>query len=220
MTHFLFLEKGAQMRDTQRAPREKVAGDSAPAVPLRPGEPTDSVAGPGLLYLVLPMGDGYRVFRAPLEEVADLPMPADREGGQGRADSLERFLASANGEVLGRLRAPSRRVPSARRESASSQLPEHFGEVEIDVAARVVHRRGEVIPLAPMEFDLLLSLTRRDGAAASRRDLLREVWGTTKAVSLRTVDTHVSNLRRKLEDDPSSPRHILTVKKVGYRLQR
>ena len=78
MTHFLFLEKGAQMRDTQRAPREKVAGDAAPALPIRPGEPTDGAAAPGLLYLVLPMGDGYRVFRAPLEEVADLPVPADR----------------------------------------------------------------------------------------------------------------------------------------------
>jgi DNA-binding response OmpR family regulator len=71
-----------------------------------------------------------------------------------------------------------------------------------------------------MEFDLLLALVRRNGAAASRRDLLREVWGTTKAVSLRTVDTHVSNLRRKIEDDAAHPRYILTVKKVGYRLQR
>jgi DNA-binding response OmpR family regulator len=70
-----------------------------------------------------------------------------------------------------------------------------------------------------MEFDLLLALLRRRGAVASRLDLMREVWGHQAAVLSRTVDTHVAELRRKLEKDPAAPRHILTVRKAGYRLQ-
>jgi DNA-binding response OmpR family regulator len=71
-----------------------------------------------------------------------------------------------------------------------------------------------------MEFDLLVALLRRRGAVASRVELLKEVWGHSSAVLTRTVDTHVGELRRKLEADPSTPRHILTVRKAGYRLAR
>jgi DNA-binding response OmpR family regulator len=70
-----------------------------------------------------------------------------------------------------------------------------------------------------MEYELLLALARRRGAAASRLELLREVWGYAAAAASRTVDTHVFELRHKLEDDPAHPRHILTVWKVGYRMQ-
>ncbi|MDQ3488917.1 MAG: helix-turn-helix domain-containing protein [Acidobacteriota bacterium] len=69
-----------------------------------------------------------------------------------------------------------------------------------------------------MEFDLLVALLRRNGAVASRLELLAEVWGHSAAVLTRTVDTHVGELRRKLEHDPSAPKHILTVRKAGYRL--
>jgi DNA-binding response OmpR family regulator len=69
-----------------------------------------------------------------------------------------------------------------------------------------------------MEFDLLVALLRRKGAIVSRLQLLKEVWGHSSAVLTRTVDTHIGELRRKLEADPSAPRHILTVRKAGYRL--
>ena len=70
-----------------------------------------------------------------------------------------------------------------------------------------------------MEFDLLLALVRRGGAVASRLELLREVWGHQASVLTRTVDTHIAELRRKLEDDPAAPVHILTVREeLGYRL--
>jgi len=71
-----------------------------------------------------------------------------------------------------------------------------------------------------MEFNLLLALLERRGAVASRLDLLKEVWGHSSSVLTRTVDTHVAELRRKLEDDPARPRHIPTARKAGYRLQR
>jgi two-component system, OmpR family, alkaline phosphatase synthesis response regulator PhoP len=76
------------------------------------------------------------------------------------------------------------------------------------------------VSLTPMEFNLLLALLTRRGAVVSRLDLLTEVWGHASSVLTRTVDTHVAELRRKLEDDPSRPRHILTARKAGYRLQR
>ncbi len=70
------------------------------------------------------------------------------------------------------------------------------------------------------EFRLLLALMRRRGAIASWIELLREVWGTGAAVSRRTVDTHIARLRRKLEEDPANPRHILTALAWGYRFRR
>ena len=74
--------------------------------------------------------------------------------------------------------------------------------------------------MTPKEFDLLVALLRRDGAVASRIELIQEVWGYPASVVTRTVDTHIAELRRKLEDDPSEPKHILTVSRVGYRVQR
>ncbi|HEU6451393.1 MAG TPA: response regulator transcription factor [Gemmatimonadaceae bacterium] len=95
-----------------------------------------------------------------------------------------------------------------------------FGGIEVDVAAREVYRHGESVSLSPLEFDLLAALLRRDGAATARTDLLREVWKYGPGVMSRTLDTHILNLRTKLEDEPRAPRHIVTVRKVGYRLDR
>jgi len=96
---------------------------------------------------------------------------------------------------------------------------ERFGAVEINPASRTVTKEGIPVALSPKEFDLLLALVRRRGAVASRVELLREVWGHRVEVMTRTVDIHIAELRRKLEDDPSQPRHILTVWKAGYRLE-
>ncbi|HUF47581.1 MAG TPA: response regulator transcription factor [Vicinamibacterales bacterium] len=93
-----------------------------------------------------------------------------------------------------------------------------LGEVVVDVRRRTVTRNGADVQLTPMEFDLLVALLRRQGAVASRVDLLTEVWGHASSVLTRTVDTHIAELRRKLEPDPGSPRHILTVRKTGYRI--
>lgn len=95
-----------------------------------------------------------------------------------------------------------------------------FGSIEVNLAARTVRRDGVDVHLAPKEFDLLVALVRREGAAASREDLAREVWGSEVAASGRTIDTHVCALRRKLEADQRRPRHIRVVSKVGYRLER
>jgi two-component system alkaline phosphatase synthesis response regulator PhoP len=93
------------------------------------------------------------------------------------------------------------------------------GDIEIEPGPRRVRRGGQEVPLRPMEFDLLLALVGRRGDAASRLELLREVWGQSGAAETRTVDTHVFELRRKLEADPKAPRHLITVWRKGYRWQ-
>ena len=98
-------------------------------------------------------------------------------------------------------------------------LVERFGDVEVNEARRTVTKGGQPVSLTPKEFDLLLALIRRRGAVASRLELLKEVWGHQAEVMTRTVDIHVAELRRKVEQDPSQPKHILTVWKAGYRFE-
>lgn len=121
-------------------------------------------------------------------------------------------------ELMARVGALLRR---AGRRRAPADIPrEAFGAIEIDPATRSVHRHGVAVALTPMEFDLLIALLNRGGSVASRLELLQEVWGHSSAVLTRTVDTHIAELRRKLETDPAVPEHILTVRKAGYRLRR
>ena len=123
-------------------------------------------------------------------------------------------------ELLARVRALLRRGGSTRSSEGGEPRLLSFGDIEIDAASRTVHREGVEVRLTPKEFDLLLALVRRDGAVASRADLLKEVWRYANTdVMTRTVDIHVAELRRKVEHDPSTPRHILTVRKAGYRLE-
>lgn len=117
---------------------------------------------------------------------------------------------SRNGEMSGR-----------STNGAHGPAPDHvyeFDGISVDMRSREVHREGEQVRLSPLEFDLLAALLRREGAATSRTELLREVWKYGPGVVSRTLDTHILNLRAKLEEEPRAPRHILTVRKVGYRL--
>jgi two-component system alkaline phosphatase synthesis response regulator PhoP len=118
-------------------------------------------------------------------------------------------------ELMARVEALLRRVQSPKDVPAESY---HFGNVEIHTESQEVVRGSNVVVLTPKEFGLLLALAKRGGAVASRIDLMREVWGHSSAIVSRTVDTHIAELRRKLETDPAKPRHIITVRKSGYRL--
>jgi two-component system, OmpR family, alkaline phosphatase synthesis response regulator PhoP len=118
---------------------------------------------------------------------------------------------------LARVQAILRRAKSGDRRDG--EAVEEFGDVSINTLARSVKKAENEIALTPKEFDLLLALIRRRGAVVSRLELLKEVWGHQAEVMTRTVDIQIAELRRKLEDDASTPRHILTVWKAGYRLQ-
>lgn len=121
-------------------------------------------------------------------------------------------------ELLARVQAILRRAKGGEKLNGENAV-EEFDTVSIDTRARSVKKADQEVALTPKEFDLLLALVRRRGAVASRLELLKEVWGHQAEVMTRTVDIHIAELRRKLEDDPSTPRHILTVWKAGYRLQ-
>lgn len=176
-----------------------------------------------ILDLMLPELDGYGVLRALREDGVGIPVILLTARGE-EADKVMGFRLGADQYVtkpfgvLELIARVQRLLEQVGREEGAADVVERFGSVEVDPAARTVTRDGAPVQLAPKEFDLLLALIRRRGAVASRMELLRDVWGHQAAVVTRTVDFHISELRRKLEDDPSSPRHILTVRKAGYRL--
>jgi len=97
---------------------------------------------------------------------------------------------------------------------------DRFGEISVDYRTHRVSRGGRPVELRPKEYELLVALLKRGGAIASREDLLHEIWGYAANVVSRTVDTHMVALRKRLEPDPARPRHILTVRHYGYRLDR
>jgi two-component system alkaline phosphatase synthesis response regulator PhoP len=122
-------------------------------------------------------------------------------------------------ELLARVEALLRRSQPPLPPINDAHEVHCFGNVEVDAAACSVRRASESVELAPKEFSLLLALLRARGAVVSRLQLMREVWGYSAAVVSRTVDTHIAELRRKLEENPASPRHIVTVRKTGYRIK-
>ena len=108
--------------------------------------------------------------------------------------------------ILRRGKAPPQRIERYR-----------FGDIDIDFKKFETTRSGRAVDLTAREYALLRFLIEPRDGAVSRSEILEEVWGGEVEVFPRTVDTHVANLRKKLEDDPSDPRHIVGVRSVGYR---
>jgi len=179
-----------------------------------------------ILDLMLPGLDGFEVLRGVRGHTHDLPVLILSARGEEQ-DKIRGFRLDADQyvtkpfslvELLERVHALLRR--GARGSSNGHSALVSFGDIAIDETSRTVRRGGTLVTLPPKAFDLLLALARRDGRVASRMELLREVWGYGPLVLSRTVDSHVAELRRKLEADPANPRHIITVFKTGYRLDR
>ena len=178
-----------------------------------------------VLDLMLPGMDGYTILKKLRAEGKDVPVLILTARGE-EADKVFGFRLGADdyvtkpfslSELLARVQAILRRAKGG--DHRDGEALEEFGNVSINTLARSVKKGETEVALTPKEFDLLLALIRRRGAVASRLELLKEVWGHQAEVMTRTVDIHIAELRRKLEDDPSSPKHILTVWKAGYRLQ-
>ena len=183
-----------------------------------------------VLDLMLPDTDGYRVLRTLRDDGDTTPVLVLTALGE-EADKVRGFRFGADDyvtkpfglmELLARIDALLRRAtrPNGDGPRGVADASSGFGDVHVDAARHTVTRDGAPVALRPKEYDLLVALLRRNGQVATRIELLKEVWGYDDSVMSRTVDTHIAELRRKLEADPASPRHILTVLKTGYRLSR
>jgi two-component system, OmpR family, response regulator RegX3 len=178
-----------------------------------------------LLDVMLPDGDGrelLREFRATsrtpvvmltardeeLERVLGLELGAD--------DYVTKPFSAA--ELAARVRAVLRRTDASGHGGGGTDgAVVEVGDVSMDLAKHAVTRGGEPIELTVKEFDLLRMLLEHAGSVVKREHLFREVWETTWLGSTKTLDVHVSALRRKLGDDPAAPRYIHTVRGVGFR---
>jgi DNA-binding response OmpR family regulator len=173
-----------------------------------------------VLDLGLPGMDGLDVARA-IRRDSMLPIIMLT----ARDDELDRILGLEIGaddyvtkpfsprELVARVRAILRRVD--RQEAPGDRID--VGEVSIDVARMRVAVAGRIVELTPTEFQLLVALARQPGRIFTRSQLLDSIHGVAFESYERAIDAHVKNLRRKLEDDPSRPRYVLTVYGVGYR---
>ena len=174
-----------------------------------------------LLDLMLPDGSGFDVCRE-LRRSSDVPIvmltargdEADRIVGleMGADDYVVKPFSAR--EVVARIRAVLRRTGATR---AEGEGPIEIGDVRIDPERREVLLAGEPVELSRKEFELAWRLMRDAGAVVTREQLIEDVWDMNWFGSTKTLDVHVSSLRRKLGDDSSEPRYVHTVRGVGFR---
>ena len=175
-----------------------------------------------LIDIMLPDIDGFEVCRA-IRRTSDVPivMVTARDDTHDVVAGLEAgaddYLTKpfAPKELSARIRALPRRARSA--DPASPQL--RFGDLEIAPDQGVVRRGGAEVHLTKTEFKLLVELASSPGKVFSRENLLDKVWGYDYFADGRLVDVHVRRLRTKVEADPANPRHVVTVRGLGYKLQ-
>lgn len=175
-----------------------------------------------LLDLGMPRLDGVEVIHALRGWTrAPILVVSGRTGSAGKVDALD---AGADDfvtkpfqvdELLARLRALARR---AAPEPVVGEAVVRFGDVVVDLAARLVTRSGSPVHLTPTEWRMLEHLCRHPGALVTRHELLREIWGTDQVSDSGYLRLYMSQLRKKLEREPSAPAHLLTEAGMGYRL--
>lgn len=175
-----------------------------------------------LLDLMLPDVDGVELCRA-IRAESEIPILIVTARDQ-EADKIRGLEAGADdyitkpfgtGEVVARVRAALRRARLAP--APGTRLV--AGPIEIDRETRTVRAHGQPIEVRRREFDLLCTLAARPGRVFTRDELLATVWEDREFVEAGTLDVHIRRLREKIEADPANPRHILTVRGVGYKLQ-
>lgn len=180
-----------------------------------------------ILDIMLPGIEGVEVLRILRAEGREVPVLVLSARGS-EADRLRGFRHGADDYVVKPFSLPellARVAAMLRRHTGPDDAHPgprrwRFGDVEVDCDTHDVRRGVERITLRPKEFDLLVALLQREGRVATRAELLDEVWQYEHDVVSRTVDVHILELRRKLEADPGTPQHIITVRKTGYRLAR
>ncbi|MBI1762313.1 MAG: response regulator transcription factor [Acidobacteria bacterium] len=180
-----------------------------------------------ILDCMLPGMDGFEVLRqlrrdstVPVLMLTALGDEADRIVGLeiGADDYLPKTFSTR--ELLARLRAVTRRAQITSQQAALEAEELSIQELSVNLAARRAAIRGQTLVLTPVEFDLLACLARAADRVLSRDHLLDEISGRDYEVFDRSIDVHISSLRRKLGDDPKNPSYIKTVRSAGYMLLR
>ena len=175
-----------------------------------------------LLDLMLPDGSGLdvcrelrRTSRVPIIVVTARGDEADRVVGLelGADDYVVKPFSAR--ELVARIRAVLRRTETAAEPAGDG--PIRVGPLVVDRARRAASLDGDSLDLSRKEFEVLELLAREEGRVVTRERLIEEVWDTTWFGSTKTLDVHVSGIRRKLGDDPSQPRYLHTVRGVGFR---
>ena len=182
-----------------------------------------------ILDVMMPRMDGFEVLKQ-LRKKSDIPVimltargeETDRIVGleMGADDYLPKTFSSR--ELLARLRAVTRRYGKSKRDTATRNEKGLlvFGDLQIDPGARMARLGSQKLHLTPIEYDLLTCLARSSGRVLSRDQLLDAVAGRDYEVFDRSVDVHISSLRRKLGEDPRKPKYIQTVRSAGYMFRR
>jgi two-component system, OmpR family, KDP operon response regulator KdpE len=191
------------------------AADGAGALARAAARPPEAV----ILDLVLPDRSGVEVCRE-LRMWLKAPVLVLSAVGEER-DKVEALDAGADDyvtkpfgidELLARLRA------ALRRAAAPGKPVVEIGELTIDLDKRTVRRDGKAVSLTPHEFALLRYLAQNEGRLLTHRSILREVWGPSYQTESHYLHVYVSQLRRKIEPDPTRPQYLLTEAGAGYRL--
>ena len=182
-----------------------------------------------ILDLMLPEIDGFEVLKALRKHGTATPVLILTARGEevdkvrGLRLGADDYVTKPFGlmELLARVEALLRRSGKSDSPDTGQKMERIFiKNLEICPKARTVRKNDRLVELAPKEFDLLLELIRHNGAVVSRIGLMKTVWGHSSKIVSRTVDTHIAELRRKLDDDSSQTSLIATVRKAGYRISR
>lgn len=172
-----------------------------------------------VLDLMLPKLDGISVLKWLRKRYPDLPVlilsakGREEEKVEGLRAGADDYLAKPFG-----LKELVARIGALLRRARGPDEPFAFGEVSIDFKGRKVFRKKREVPLSKKELEVLLYLARNRSRIVTREEILDHAWGYYASSAARAVDFHILNLRRKLEDDPAAPRHLLTRHGLGFQL--
>ncbi len=193
-----------------------VVGDGVEAVKRARSEPFDLI----LLDVMLPGKDGFEVcrelrrggLRTPIIMLTAKTQEAEKIVGLdlGADDYVTKPFSPR--ELRARIRAMFRRAAPETGEEV-----QRFGACELDLVRFELRREGRRLETTPTELKLLAVFLRNRGRVLTRERLLEQVWGSGVYVTDRVVDNHIVSLRKKIEDDPAAPRHLVSVRGVGYR---
>ena len=174
-----------------------------------------------LLDVMLPGKDGFEVcrelrrakIRTPVLMLTAKAQEAEKVMGldMGADDYVTKPFSPR--ELRARIRA------LLRRAAPETEPAQRFGECEVDFDRAELRRRGERMDLTAIELKMLQFFLRNPGRVLTRTQVIDEVWGRGVAITDRVVDTHVVKLRKKIEADPAEPRHIVSVRGIGYRFE-